>query len=296
MIGIYKITNIKNGKIYVGSTKRSEKRYYYHLNDLRKNTHYNIHLQRSFNIDGENSFVYSMLEECEQEKLFEREEFYIKKLNSCDDKIGYNMNTECGKPPDWTGKKHSEETKKKIGQKNKGKIISESQRKRTSEVHKGKKISEEQKAFLSKKNTGIKNPMSGRKPYDIWLEKYGKDEADSRLNDWKMKIRDGNMGRITSDETRLKLSKSIKGKKVSDETKQKLKLINLGKKASVETKRKMSLKHTGELNSACKLKDKDIKEILVLLKTNIRIVDIAKKYNVCDVTIRNIKKGKRYIP
>jgi hypothetical protein len=46
--GVYKITNIVNNKIYIGSTGSKggfKKRWSYHLQDLRKDKHHSIHLQ-----------------------------------------------------------------------------------------------------------------------------------------------------------------------------------------------------------------------------------------------------------
>lgn len=293
IIAIYSITNVKNGKIYVGSTKDFNKRYYLHLLSLRNNKHYNLYLQRAFNKDGENSFSYGLLEKCNNENLIEREEYYIKKLKACDIKFGYNMNPRGDRPPSWKNKKHKEETKEKIKQWNKGKKISDYVKKRASETHKGKKISEEQKLFLKENFKGEKNPMYGKRPYDIWLEKYGKDEADKKLKNWKEKISIRNTGRITSEETKLKISKSNTGKKQSKEAVEKIKLNRIGKKASEETRIKLSLKRTGELNPSCKIKDVEIPKILKMIEGGESIKNISILYDVSSVTIRNIKKGKR---
>ena len=44
MIGIYKIVNSINNKIYVGSAKNIKKRWSAHKSDLNKNKHHNKHL------------------------------------------------------------------------------------------------------------------------------------------------------------------------------------------------------------------------------------------------------------
>ena len=41
-----------------------------------------------------------------------------------------------------------------------------------------------------KKNSGENNPMAGRTPYDIWIEKYGKEEADRKQNELNNKKRE----------------------------------------------------------------------------------------------------------
>lgn len=108
--GIYIIINILDSKAYVGYATNFRKRKAAHLSDLRKNKHKNIHLQRAFNRDCEINFRIELLEECSKEKLIEREDFWCKKLNTHNDKFGYNLL--------GTGEKglieHSEETKQKM--------------------------------------------------------------------------------------------------------------------------------------------------------------------------------------
>lgn len=92
----------------------------------------------------------------------------------------------------WWGRKHTEEQKQKISENNK-KHHKIKDKQKFSEIQslksKGKPKSEEWKKQQSermKKNnpmqgrTGQKNPMYGKTPYDIWLQKYGKEEADRR--------------------------------------------------------------------------------------------------------------------
>jgi group I intron endonuclease len=292
-VGIYSITNLKNNKIYIGSTKNFERRYYYHLNDLRNNRHFNIHLQRAFNIDGEDFFIYNLVEECDELNLVEKEEYYIEKFNSCDEKFGYNINPKSDRPPSWIGKNHSEETKSKISISQKGKFISDYIKKRASETHKGKKLSDENKIFLKNINSGEKNAMFGKTPYDVWLEKYGKEIADKKLENWKNNISKSNKGRFVSDETREKISKSNKGKTLSKDSIEKIRVSKIGIRASEKTKKLMSELKKGENNSACKIKNSEVVDILNMINNGEKIINIAKKYNVSRRTIYNIKIGKR---
>lgn len=63
MACIYKITNLVNGKFYIGSTKgKLQRRISAHLAKLRYDKHYNIHLQKSWNKYGENNFKFEILE------------------------------------------------------------------------------------------------------------------------------------------------------------------------------------------------------------------------------------------
>ncbi len=60
------------------------------------------------------------------------------------------------------GKHHSEETKKKIGIGNKGKIVSDETKRKLSEINKGKKHSEETKKKMSESSKGEKHSMFGK--------------------------------------------------------------------------------------------------------------------------------------
>lgn len=101
--GVYKITNIKNGKIYIGSTLDDEgflRRFKRHQSTLLKREHFNIHLQRSFNKYGEDAFVYEVIEfyylddnldKAENKKALEkREQYYMDLYQVRDETKGYN--------------------------------------------------------------------------------------------------------------------------------------------------------------------------------------------------------------
>lgn len=78
---VYQIRNLKNGKIYIGSTKNFQKRKLRHIQCLKNNYHHNIHLQRSYNKTGLQNFVFEILEECLEKELFTKEKYWIKKIN-----------------------------------------------------------------------------------------------------------------------------------------------------------------------------------------------------------------------
>ena len=87
--GIYMITNTVNGKKYIGQSNWLKKRIGAHLNHLRNGAHSNIHLQRSFNKYGEGAFDFSIIEYCDEERLNEREIYYIKLYDTF--RNGYNQ-------------------------------------------------------------------------------------------------------------------------------------------------------------------------------------------------------------
>ena len=89
--GIYKIVNIVNSKCYVGSTKDFNRREKEHFDDLIKQKHSSIKLQRSYNKHGKDKFQFLIIEiiPYEKEIIIERENYWIKELNSKSN--GYNI-------------------------------------------------------------------------------------------------------------------------------------------------------------------------------------------------------------
>ena len=69
MIGIYKIKNKVNGKVYIGQSIRIEKRWIDHKKTLRSNSHRNIYLQNAWNKYGEENFIHEIIEECDISEL-----------------------------------------------------------------------------------------------------------------------------------------------------------------------------------------------------------------------------------
>lgn len=79
---IYKITNKKNGLIYIGCTINSlEKRFYEHLYRCFK-TDYKSKLYNSIKKYGVDNFIIELIEECDLNVIYETEKKYIKELDS----------------------------------------------------------------------------------------------------------------------------------------------------------------------------------------------------------------------
>jgi len=89
--GIYIIKNNINNKIYIGQSIDIHKRWANHKNELKRNKHVNIHLQRAWNKYGEENFNFNILEKCNEESLSEKEINYINKYKSNIDMFGYNL-------------------------------------------------------------------------------------------------------------------------------------------------------------------------------------------------------------
>jgi len=93
---IYMIKNIVNNKLYIGSAIGHYRRKGQHFYMLRRNIHFNKHLQDSWNKYGENNFVFNIIEFIDNiNNLQQREEYWINYYNTTDPFIGYNTRTDC---------------------------------------------------------------------------------------------------------------------------------------------------------------------------------------------------------
>lgn len=88
--GIYCITNIKNGKKYIGQSLNINKRLWHHKSDLKNNKHINKHLQSSYNKYGADNFIVEILAECPPNELDKLERKFIKKYDTTNQSKGYN--------------------------------------------------------------------------------------------------------------------------------------------------------------------------------------------------------------
>lgn len=130
--GVYQIRNLLDGKVYVGSAINFKRRCNRHYTFLLKGIN-SIHLQRAWNLHGEDNFVFEILEEVTRlenesiedfkKRLVEdREQYYNDSLEAYDRNKGYCIERKCGSS---LGIKRSLEFKDKIRQANLGKKESE---------------------------------------------------------------------------------------------------------------------------------------------------------------------------
>lgn len=87
---IYKIQNLINDSVYIGQTvKTVEKRFQQHRNNYDKPYFSQLTLYKAFKKYGLENFSFEVIEETENEKLDEREKYWIDYYDSY--KNGYNM-------------------------------------------------------------------------------------------------------------------------------------------------------------------------------------------------------------
>lgn len=159
-IGIYGIRNLLNGKVYIGKTGMNfGDRWDSHRSLLNNGKHDNPHLQKAWDKYGQDNFEFIIIEDCGIDELSDREKYYIKLYK--DMGLAYNIH-DGGDEGYNLGKHLPEETKRKIGEKNRINGL-------------GRKASDETKEKMAKSHTGMKYaPMSeeGKKNIQQAQQKY----------------------------------------------------------------------------------------------------------------------------
>lgn len=172
---IYKITNLKNNKIYIGKTiKILQERFRGHIIASKQPRNYTSYLYNAFEKYGIENFKIEEIETCSSEKeLDEREKFWIATLHTQDPNIGYNIQEggEGGavrsneyrltdKQLDALERgrhlKASTKLKQKLSEIRTGIEVSEETRRKISESQKGKKLKEETKQRMRESHLGMK--------------------------------------------------------------------------------------------------------------------------------------------
>jgi group I intron endonuclease len=256
--GIYKIeSKIKPERIYIGSAVNIEARWSAHKSALVHNKHSSAKLQNHFKKYGIDDLKFSIIAVCDRNELIpisgiiRPEQFFMwaydPYFNSCPI-AGSSM-----------GRHHSEETKRKIGDKSRaldsdtrerirqkliGKKRSADAVEKSASKLRGRHHSDETKKKISEKNRGRPAPNKGEKMSEEFCRQCSTNAMGNKS--W--------LGKKHSEETKKKMSESAKGKhhgmagkhhtesakkKMSDNTKGH-NTWTKGLKRSKETKEKLS--------------------------------------------------------
>jgi group I intron endonuclease len=127
--GIYLIQNVKTRLCYIGQSRNLTARLQYHKSALRNQgaakPRTNVRLAKSFAIHGESNFQFVVLELCEPHALTSRENYWLEEFR---DHHGFPIaNFEGPADCPWLGGKHSQEARKLISEKHKGRPRTERQ-------------------------------------------------------------------------------------------------------------------------------------------------------------------------
>jgi group I intron endonuclease len=231
LMGIYQITNIINGKRYIGKSKDIRKRWMGHIRDNRKGAAVNKYFQRAWDMHGEDSFTFQILElVSELKELGGREGDWILKESP-----EYNI---MPVDADWS---NAEEVYRRISESHRGvpknfsEEVNRERKRKISEAHKGKKITFSNPEERAAKIAAAQRGKKFSEEHKAKLQASGIWDSDHLK-----KIRFNNKGVPHSVETRNKISKSLLGNKHT-----------LGYKPSEETRLKLSLAHKGKRKKPC---------------------------------------------
>lgn len=157
---IYKVTNLINGKIYIGKTMLSlkERRNRHIYNSLKENRKNYFH--RSIRKYGKENFKWEIVYECDDELL-------LNVMETMKIIVNHSYVTEGGYNLTWGGEgscgyKPTEETKKRLSEMNKGKSFTTGHKEKISHSLKGHNVSKDTKMKISKANKGKNHPMYGK--------------------------------------------------------------------------------------------------------------------------------------
>lgn len=248
--GIYKITHKASSAFYIGSAKNIALRWRRHVRQLNQNEHHSKYLQRVCNKHGMDGLAFEIVELCNTDQLLVREQFYLDTL-----KPQMNAYKIAGSPQ---GFKHSEETKRKQSENQKGrkvvfseqaianirahackprsaetkKKMSEAAKRRSMEhlhtpeniakvaaKHRGMKRSEETKKKISLAKKGKPMPKQATQ---TMIERMRSPEMRAHLSNLAKGRTPHNKGKPMSSEQKIKISAARKGQKLTEAHKQKI--------------------------------------------------------------------------
>lgn len=210
--GVYGFFNVKSEKWYVGQSISIPGRRNVHVSLLRRGAHPNPHLQAAFDLYGEDSFEFYVLEPCLSDCINEKEIYWIASLASADPRYGYNI-----EPGGGAGKHLPESVKLKISLANKGRKQPAEAAAKSASSRRGLKLSLEHRKKLSiaarsrdpavismiaEKNRGKKRTPEARKRMSESAKRRGIPQGQ------RDKITESLKGRVFSAQHRARLSEA----------------------------------------------------------------------------------------
>jgi group I intron endonuclease len=228
---IYKITNLTNGKIYVGQTVTSiANRFIKHASKAKRGS--DDPIGRAIRKYGRENFIIEVLEELIISSLDDREAHYITSLDCRNPEVGYNVcagGSGVGRGPDHPnyGKPFTDEAKRKA---------SASQKKRWDNMP-----LEEREAIRQKLKEVEHTPE--------WVDKISKAQLGRQfsIETRKRMSESGKRRPPVSEETREKLRKASKGRVISEAAREQMRLgCKMSKPISEETRQKQRAAKLGK--------------------------------------------------
>lgn len=192
MAVIYRITNMANGKYYIGSAGSFARREWQHRYDLKRGTHKNPRLQAAWNKYGEEMFVFEIIEEVpEGDNQLKAEDVWLRNhvgLPQC-----YNINTGAEAPR--LGIPMTEASKQRLSENRTGKAAG------SEHYRYGQTVSPEVRAKIGAAQRG-KPKKEGRKVSEAGKAKIKSNiEAGRSHKHWT--------GRTHTEESKAKMSRPV---------------------------------------------------------------------------------------
>lgn len=291
--GIYRIVNTVNGKHYVGSALCFRKRWNSHRWGFANKKHPNRFLMAAWLKHGAESFVFEVLEFCSAEQLIIREQWWIDET-----KPAYNLAPRAG---NCLGVKHSEETRRRVSERNKGnkysvgRVVSAETRAKIGQANRGRvgiKHSPEVVAMRAAAHRGMKrSDETRRRISDAMVGK----KMPPRTFEHRQKISLALKGRSISPESYAALQAGRAAHKYTDEEKAARSASLRAAYESGRRSRDKSEQHKNKIGQAfAKLSDEQVREIRSLRCCGVSCKDIAERFSSNPGTISEIATGKRY--
>lgn len=208
--GIYSIT-FPTGARYIGSARNIRLRWHEHKSALRKTTHKNVRLQRSWDTHGEAGATFSALIFCSVGNLILYEQLALNALSP-----GLNI---CLLATSALGVKRSPETLERMAKSRIGRTLTPEHRKAIGDAHLGQKRSLEARAAMKaarpkgwKHTEETKSKMKGRKV----------GENTRCMMSANAKGNKNRQGSVVPPELRQQISAKLKGRKLPMSTRIKM--------------------------------------------------------------------------
>lgn len=232
--GIYSITNIANGKSYVGSSVNIKKRWACHVSGLTKGRNRSVRLQNAWNKYGADAFKFSVLEfviDCSE--LTAREQFWIDSLG-CSGVNGYNARktADSNLGAKWTEESKIRLSAAKVGKESTAKAIAMANASRIANI-------------AANKAAGVTHYNAGRTKTKEQLLAQGDAQRKANAARESAGIPNPCKGRVTSQETKDRISAAGKGRVVSAETRMKMGAWQVGRKMPESSIEKMRATKNG---------------------------------------------------
>lgn len=256
---IYKIINTCNDKVYIGFTSRTpEVRFMGHVSSSKSSKNKSA-IHRALAKHGvENSMLETLYCSKDKDHCLSLEQHFIEENNSLDREFGYNLKTggsHCtfsdeskkkmsdarkgkylGVDNPTYGRKHTDETKRKLSIARRKRITKDSTRQKISESCKGRVVSEETRKKISDGNKGrVVSEETKNKLSVIATERMKSPEL-------RKIISESNKGRVVSDSTKAAISEASKGGKNHEARKIKIKGVIYG--CIKDAARELGIKYT----------------------------------------------------